>query len=282
MPHVPSRQLLTGPQAHSVAAFNVITLEHAEGIVAGAARAGAPVILQLSQNAIRYHGSPTAIAAGMRAIAAEADGPVSLHLDHITDLDLLHRAPGLGFDSVMYDGATLPFEENLTTTRDATEWAHSHDLWIEAELGEVGGKDGAHAPGVRTDPQDAKSFATDTGVDALAVAVGSSHAMLERTAALDLDLIAQLREAVPVPLVLHGSSGVSDDQISAAARGGMRKINIGTALNIAFTSAVRGKLEQDAALVDPRKYVIAGRDAIADAVEHFAGLVTHGRGAHDA
>lgn len=104
MTHVPSQQLLTGPHARPVAAFNVITLEHAEGIVEGASRAGVPVILQLSQNAIRYHGSAFAIAAGMLAVAQAAEGPVSLHLDHITDLDLLHLAPALGFDSVMYDG----------------------------------------------------------------------------------------------------------------------------------------------------------------------------------
>lgn len=274
MTHVPSRELLTGTQARPVAAFNVITLEHAEGIVVGAARVGAPVILQLSQNAIRYHGSAAAIAAGMLAVAREAEGSVSLHLDHITDLDLLHLAPELGFDSVMYDGAALPFGENVATTAQATAWAHEHGLWIEAELGEVGGKDGAHAPGVRTDPIEAQNFTRATGVDALAVAVGSSHAMLERTAAVDFDLIERLRDAVAAPLVLHGSSGVPDDQIRAAAHAGMRKINIGTALNIAFTGAVRGKLAKDEAVVDPRKYITAGRAAVADAVSHFATLVS--------
>ena len=274
MTHVPSQQLLTGPHARPVAAFNVITLEHAEGIVEGASRAGVPVILQLSQNAIRYHGSAFAIAAGMLAVAQAAEGPVSLHLDHITDLDLLHLAPALGFDSVMYDGSTLPFDENLQTTAQAANWAHGHDLWIEAELGEVGGKDGAHAPGVRTDPGEARDFVGTTGVDALAVAVGSSHAMLERTAAVDLSLIERLRDAVPVPLVLHGSSGVPDDQLRAAARGGMCKINIGTALNVAFTRAVRTKLAEDEALVDPRKYITVGRAAVADAVSHFATLVS--------
>lgn len=274
MTHVPSRRLLTGSQAQSVAAFNVITMEHAQGIVAGAAHIGAPVILQLSQNAIRYHGSASAIAAAMVAVAREAQSPVSLHLDHITDLDLLHLAPELGFDSVMYDGAALPFDENLATTKEAAAWAHEHGLWIEAELGEVGGKDGAHAPGVRTDPHEAHDFVRTTGVDALAVAVGSSHAMLERTAAVDLGLIERLRDAVPVPLVLHGSSGVPDDQLRAAAQAGMRKINIGTALNIAFSGAVRAKLVADEALVDPRKYLSVGRAAVADAVAHFSTLVS--------
>src|SRR5690606_32233572 len=108
-------------------------------------------------------------------------------------------------------------------------------VYVEGELGEVGGKDGAHAPGVRTDPEEARSFVAATGVDALAVAVGSSHAMLDRSAALDLDLISRLHAALPVPLVLHGSSGVADETIVAAVRAGMTKINVSTHLNGFFT-----------------------------------------------
>jgi fructose-bisphosphate aldolase class II len=133
---------------------------------------------------------------------------------------------------------------------------------VEAELGEIGGKDGVHAPGARTRPDEARQFAADTGVDALAVAVGSSHAMTERTAALDLDLIAQLAGAVAVPLVLHGSSGVPDDGIAAAVRAGMSKVNIATHLQGVFTGAVRDRLAADEALVDTRRYLGPARDAM--------------------
>jgi fructose-bisphosphate aldolase class II len=157
----------------------------------------------------------------------------------------------------------------VAATRDAVAWAREHGLWTEAELGEVGGKDGAHAPGVRTDPEAARAFVADTGVDALAVAVGSSHAMTARTAVLDHALIARLREAVPVPLVLHGSSGVPDDELRRAVACGIVKVNIGTALNVAFTGAVRSFLDGNPTTVDPRRYLAPARTATAGTVEHL-------------
>jgi fructose-bisphosphate aldolase class II len=145
-------------------------------------------------------------------------------------------------------------------------------VYIEAELGEVGGKDGAHAPGVRTDPDEARAFVEATGVDSLAVAVGSSHAMLDRSAALDIDLIGRLKSALggigrnggDVPLVLHGSSGVADDVIVRAVQAGMTKINVSTHLNGFFTRAIRETLAADEKLVDSRKYVAPGREAVAE------------------
>ena len=125
-------------------------------------------------------------------------------------------------------------------------------MWIEAEIGEIGGKDGAHAPGTRTRPREAADYAAATGVDALAVAVGSSHAMLTRDAVLDLELIGQIRAAVAVPLVLHGSSGVPDAMLAAAVRAGLTKINIATQLNKEFTAAIRASLAADRAAVDPQ------------------------------
>jgi fructose-bisphosphate aldolase, class II len=169
----------------------------------------------------------------------------------------------------MYDASTLDYDKNVAATRAAREWAHAHGIYLEAELGEIGGKDGAHAPGVRTDPAEAAEFVAATGVDALAVAVGSSHAMTDRTAALDHTLIAELARAVPVPLVLHGSSGVPDAELSQAVRAGMTKINIGTILNVEFTAAVRETLAADAHLVDPRTYLRPARTRIARTVAHL-------------
>ncbi len=264
-----AHELFGDPESGTaVAAFNAITLEHAEAIVTAAEETGAPVVMQLSQNAIAFHRHPEAIAAAMVAVARASSAPVVLHLDHITDAELAFRTLDLGFSSVMFDGATQDYDANVTATRQVAEWGAARGIWVEAELGEIGGKEGAHAPGVRTDPDEAARFVADTGVDSLAVAVGSSHAMTTKSAALDLDLIERIAGRVDVPLVLHGSSGVSDDLLARAADAGMRKINIGTALNIAFTDAVREWLEENDG-VDPRKYIAPGRDAMARTCAHY-------------
>jgi len=154
-----------------------------------------------------------------------------------------------------------------------TAWCHDRGVWVEAELGEIGGKDGVHSPVARTDPDQAAGFVASTGVDALAVAVGSSHAMLTRDAVLDLGLVTRLRRAVGVPLVLHGSSGVPDQALAAAVGAGLTKINIATQLNKVFTAAVRKYLSAEPAVVDPRRYGSAGRDAIAPEVARLLGVL---------
>lgn len=255
-----------------VIAFNVVTLEHAEAIAAGASAAGTACILQLSHNSIRFHRDPAPIMAATVAVARAADVRLAIHLDHITDADLALRAAQLGASSVMFDAGALPYSENVAATADVTRRAHDAGLYVEAELGYVGGKPdapaSAHADGIRTDPTEAISYVAATGVDALAVAVGSSHAMTDKTASLDLDLVSALRDAVDIPLVLHGSSGVPDVELRAAVAAGMVKVNVGTALNIAFTAAVRQTLAATEK-VDPRPYLGAGRDAIAAEVKRL-------------
>ncbi|MFE6523367.1 ketose-bisphosphate aldolase [Streptomyces sp. NPDC057794] len=256
----------------AVASFNIITLEHVEAVVAGAESAHAPVVLQVSENAVRFRGGRLLPLARAAAAAAEhAAVPVALHLDHVQSDALLYQAADAGFSSVMYDAARLPYEENLAATRAAADWAHAHGLWIEAELGQIGGKNGrppldAHAPGARTDPEEARAFVADSGVDALAVAVGSAHAMTTRTAALDHALLKRLSAALDVPLVLHGSSGVPDGELTAAIAGGITKVNIGTALNIALTGALRDFLTDRPEAVDPRGYLTVAREAMTRAV----------------
>ncbi|MFF3454417.1 ketose-bisphosphate aldolase [Streptomyces sp. NPDC002730] len=281
MPLVTTGELVSAAAAdgRGIAAFNVITLEHAEAIAAGAEQAGTPAILQISENAVKFHGGRlSAIAAAAASVAHSSTAPLALHLDHVVSVDLLRSADDEGFSSVMFDASKLPYNENVKATADAVRWGHERGIWIEAELGKVGGKEGeapldAHAPGVRTDPVEAAAYVAATGVDALAVAVGSSHAMTERTAALDHALIGRLRDAVPVPLVLHGSSGVPDAEIRAAVTSGMTKINVGTALNTAFTGAVRAFLETNPQAVDPRKYLVPAREAMTGTVAGFLGLL---------
>lgn len=246
-----------------VGAFNVIQLEHAEAMASGAETANLPVILQISQNAAAYHGSLAPIARATTAVAESAGVPVALHLDHATDRELVHEAVALGFGSVMFDASKLGYADNVRATADIVRYCHTQAVWVEAELGEVGGKDGVHALGARTDPTDAAAFVQATGVDALAVAVGTSHAMLTRDATPDFALISALHDAVPVPLVLHGSSGVSDNDLARAVASGMAKVNIATYLNRVFTRAVRKALDEDPQLIDPRRYLGPGRDAVA-------------------
>ena len=275
MPAVGMREVAWPAMAagRAVGAFNVILLEHAEAVVAGAEAAGAPVVLAVSENCVRYHGGLGALGAACVSLARGASVPVVLHLDHATSPGLVAEAASAGFGSVMFDASSLPYERNVAATAKVTQWCHDRDLWAEAELGEIGGKDGVHSPTARTDPAGAAGYVAATGVDALAVAVGSSHAMLTRDAVLDLDLIAALRAAVPVPLVLHGSSGVPDEGLAAAVGAGMTKINVATQLNKVFTAAVRERLAADAAVADPRRYISAGRDAIAAEVTRLLGVI---------
>ena len=170
--------------------------------------------------------------------------PVALHLDHVTDVALLHAAPDCGFGSVMFDASALDYADNVAATAAAADFCHAHGLWLEGELGAVGGKGGAHAPGVRTDPGEAVRLRRrDPGGHAGRRGrlqprddrpVGAARPRPDRRAA---------RRRVPVPLVLHGSSGVPDDELARAVAGGLVKINIGTALNIAYTAAVRRILD---------------------------------------
>ena len=259
-----------------VGAFNVIGLEHAEAIVAGAELAGAPAVLQISENCVAYHGTLEPIGGACLALARSAAVPIAVHLDHAASAELVRAAADLGLGSVMFDASGLPYQENVRVTAEVAQWCHARGIWVEAELGEIGGKNGVHSPVARTDPGEAAEYVAATGVDALAVAIGSSHAMLTRDAVLDLALIASIRRAVSVPLVLHGSSGVPDRDLAAAVGAGMTKINIATQLNKVFTSAIRDYLSAEPAVVDPRRYGAAGRDAVASEVARLLDLLGAG------
>ena len=275
MPVVAMREII-GPAwsaGRGVAAFNAIGIEHAEAIVAGAEAARAPVVLAISQNCVAYHGSLGPIGRACLSLAEAASVPVAVHLDHATGAGLVAEAAGLGFGSVMFDASALPHADNVRSTAAVARWCRDRDLWVEAELGEIGGKDGVHSATARTDPQDAAGYVAATGVNALAVAVGSSHAMLTRDAVLDNDLIAAIRRALTVPLVLHGSSGVPDAGMAAAVRAGMTKINVATQLNKVYTAAVRRCLAADDLLVDPRRYGAAARQEVAEEVARLLAVI---------
>jgi fructose-bisphosphate aldolase class II len=244
---------------YGLLAGNVILVEHAEALVAAGETVQAPIVLQVSENAVRYHGALSPIGLACRSLAESAGVPVGLHLDHATERSLCEAAANIGFGSVMFDASRLPDDENAARTADVVTWAHDRGLIVEAEIGVVAGKDGRNGPAAPTKPDDARRFVERTGVDALAVQVGSTHGRATRSGSLDLDRITRIREVVSVPLVLHGSSGITDEQLAAGVQRGLVKINVGTRLNVAFTDAIRDRLADDPSVVDPRRYLEVAR-----------------------
>ncbi len=268
--------LVTAAQrdGYGVLAFNVIGLEHAEAIVRGAEAERSPVILQISQNAIAYRfGLLEPLVAACRELAAVADVPVGLHLDHATTRDLCERAIAAGMSSVMFDASADDDAANISQTREIVVLAHEAGIAVEGEIGVVGGKDGAvtTTDGL-TDPVAAAAYVAATGVDLLAVAVGSEHGMTRQTR-LDLPRIAAIRKAVAVPLVLHGSSGVPDDDLAKAVRRGIAKVNMATQLNAAWTGSIRTSLAANLTVTDPRRYGAPAREAMIEVVRAKCRLV---------
>lgn len=253
----------------AVGAFNANTLEQAQAIVLAAQAEQAPAIIQVSHRALTHIGNGSEIqglkyVAAIGKVAAESvTVPVALHLDHGTEWEVL-QAVALGFTSVMFDGDGLPFEENVSITKRLCEAAHSVGACMEAEVGEVPKPDGKEFDEksiALTQPEEAAQFAEATGIDTLAIALGSVHGLTTKHISLDLECLAAIRSHVSIPLVLHGSSGVADNDIAKGIAMGLCKVNVATQLNTAFTGAIRDVLDRDDEIVDPRKYLAPGRSA---------------------
>ena len=266
MPLADSGSLLRRAQAagYAVGAFNIENMEMAQAVVEAAERMNAPVIVQTTPGTTRY--APTAVFAGLvRALADSASVPVALHLDHGDSEELAERAIKAGYTSVMIDGSALPYAQNIALTRRVVDLAAG--LPVEAELGTVGGKEDDHAASARyTDPDQARDFVRQTAVAAFAVAIGTAHGPYQGEPKLDLDRLNAIREAVSVPLVLHGASGLSDDLVRACIRRGICKVNYATELRAAFTGALRRALADDPNAYDPKAYLKPAREAVTDLV----------------
>lgn len=262
-------------RGYAVAAFNANNMEYVQGIIDGAKALNAPVIIQASPGAIKYAGLEYIVGI-VKAAAQAAEVPVVLHLDHGKDLDIVKRCLDLGFTSVMIDGSRLPIEDNIKITKEAAELAHAVGASAEGEIGHVP-EAGTCLTEDRlkehmTKPEDVARFVAETNIDAVAVAVGSVHGMKSQGAELDIERLKSIRRLTKVPLVLHGSSGVTDASIVEAIRHGVRKINVATALNVAFSAAVRSILIDDSNVVDPRKYLGEGRAAVTKVVQEKIAL----------
>jgi fructose-bisphosphate aldolase class II len=258
----------------AVGAFNANTLEQAQAIVLAAQEEMAPAIIQVSHRALTYTGNGNEIQglkymAAIGKIAAESvTVPVALHLDHGTEREVL-QALSLGFTSVMFDGDGLTFEENISITKRLCEAAHSVGACMEAEVGEVPKPDGKEFDETAitlTQPEEAVQFTEATRIDTFAVALGSVHGLTAKQISLDLDRLDEIRDRVSIPLVLHGSSGVSDHDIKQGIAIGLCKVNVATQLNQTFTGLIRDVLDRDGEVVDPRKYLGPARAAQSEIV----------------
>ncbi|MFP3895405.1 MAG: ketose-bisphosphate aldolase [Anaerolineales bacterium] len=256
---------------YAVGAFNANNMEQVQAIVEAAVEERAPVILQVSQGAIRYAGLETA-AALVQVIGGRADVPVALHLDHGTDFAQNVRCLRAGFTSLMFDGSKLPYYENVATTARIAEIAHIVDIPVEAELGRVLQSEDDVTPeeveAAMTDPDQAVDFVARTGCDSLAVAIGSVHAMKEAEAELNIERLKAIHEKVDIPLVLHGSSGVQEESEVAAIQHGIAKINVATMLNQGFVRGLKEGMAEMPDNVDPRKFLAYSRENVKEVVRH--------------
>ncbi|MEW6423135.1 MAG: class II fructose-1,6-bisphosphate aldolase [Bacillota bacterium] len=256
---------------YAVGAFNFSNLEIVQAIVRAAEAEKAPVILQATQGAIRYAGLAYLVALA-RAAAKVASVPLALHLDHGTDANLVAECVRAGFSSVMIDGSRLPLEENIALTRQVVAASRRSGVSVEAELGRISGTEDELSVAERetlfTDPQEARFFVEQTGVDALAVAVGTAHGRYRGEPKLDFERLARISALVPIPLVLHGSSGVPDEAIREAIERGVRKINIDTDIRQTFIGTIRQMLAEKPDEIDPRKILGPAREAAVEVIRH--------------
>ena len=269
MPLVTSKEMLLDAQkrGYAVGAFNCENMEMVKAIIAAAENLRAPLMLQTTPSTIRY-GKLDTIAAMVSAEAKRASVPVCLHLDHGDSFDLAVQAIDAGYTSVMIDGSKLPFEENIAVTAKVADVARAAGIPVEAELGKVGGKEDdleAEAD-TNTDPQQAKEFAERTGVTSLAVAIGTAHGFYVGTPVLDKERLSAIRKLVDIPLVLHGASGLSDEDVRDCVSRGICKVNFATELRKAFTDACRKLAAEDPKAYDPKAFGKAGMAAVTELV----------------
>src|SRR5665647_1820829 len=264
---VPVTELLlqADREGYAVGAFNANNMEIIQAIIAAAEKEHAPVIMQASQGAIKYAGLE--FITGMVKIAAEASKvPVALHLDHGTDFDQVIKCIRSGFSSVMYDGSKLPLEENIAITKKVLEITRAIGVSVEAELGKIGGTEDnvyvSDREAMYTDPEQARYFVEQTGIQSLAIAIGTAHGQYQGDPKLDFERLKKIKDLVKIPIVLHGSSGVSDESVRKAISLGVCKVNIDTNIREAFVGEMRRRMEENPQEIDPRKLLGPARDAV--------------------
>lgn len=266
---VTAKQLMLDAQkgGYAIGAFNVENMEMVQAVVAAAEELKSPVIIQTTPSTLKY-ASPEMFYANVAAAAKAASVPVVMHLDHGSSFQLAMQAFRAGYTSIMIDGSHSPYEENIAVTKAVVDACHPAGVPVEAELGKVGGKedDLDGGDGGYTVPAEAADFVAKTGVDSLAVAIGTAHGVYKGIPKLDVDRLSEIRKVVSIPLVLHGTSGVPDEAVRECIRRGICKVNYATDLRIAFSTGLKAYLAKDPDAFDPKKYNALGREKVKEYV----------------
>ena len=283
-------------EGYAIGAFNVNNMEIIQGIVDAAAEQKSPVILQASSSAIKYAKINYLMKMVEAAVEEHPEIPIAIHLDHGPDFATCKMCVDSGFTSVMFDGSKYDFEENIRLTKEVVDYAHAHGVVVEAELGKLAGIEDdvnvAASDAMYTDPEQAEEFVRRTGVDSLAIAIGTSHGAykFKGEAKLRFDILKQIKERIPnTPIVLHGAStvipelvnmcneyggnipgakGVPDEILHEASISGVSKINVDTDLRLAMTAGIRKVFVDDPSAFDPRKYLTPARELVKQTVSH--------------
>lgn len=263
---VTTKQMLLDAQkgGYAVGAFNVENMEMVQAVIAAAEELDSPVIIQTTPSTLKY-ASPELFLANAKAEAEKAGVPVAMHLDHGNSFGLAMKCFRAGYTSIMIDGSHGTFEENIAVSKAVVDVCHPANIPVEAELGKVGGKEddldgGDNNP--YTDPRQAAEFVEKTGIDFLAVAIGTAHGVYKGIPKLDKERLSAIRQAVSIPLVLHGTSGVPDEDVKDCIERGICKVNYATDLRIAFTKGVKRVMAENSEVFDPKKYNAAGREEV--------------------
>ncbi|MFQ9501844.1 MAG: class II fructose-1,6-bisphosphate aldolase [Clostridia bacterium] len=298
MPLVTTKEMFekSMKEAFAIGAFNVNNMELIQGIVDAAAENNSPVILQASSSAIKYARINYLMKMVEAAVEEHPNIPIAIHLDHGPDFETCKMCVDNGFTSVMFDGSKYDFEENIRLTKEVVDYAHAHGVVVEAELGKLAGIEDdvnvSASDAMYTDPAQAEEFVRRTGVDSLAIAIGTSHGAykFKGEAKLRFDILKQIKERIPnTPIVLHGAStvipklvnmcneyggnipgakGVPDEILHEASISGVSKINVDTDLRLAMTAGIRKVFVEDPSAFDPRKYLIPARELVKETVSH--------------
>ena len=269
---VTTKQLLLDAQkgGYAVGAFNVENMEMVQAVVAAAEELRSPVIMQTTPSTVKY-ANLNYFYENVKVAAQESSVPVVIHLDHGNSFELAMQAYRTGYTSIMIDGSHEGFEDNIALTSAVVKACHPGEVPIEAELGKVGGKeddlDGGEGDPY-TNPQEAAEFVERTGIDSLAVAIGTAHGVYKGVPKLDFSRLSEIRKAVSIPLVLHGTSGVPDEDVGECIKRGICKVNYATDLRIAFTKGINQVLKENPDTIDPKKYNAKGREEVRKYVMH--------------
>lgn len=270
MPLVSSKELIEKARDHkkAIAAFNIHNLETIQAVVEGATELNSPVMIATTPGTLRHAGIEN-VAAIVKALALKTHIPIALHMDHCPSFDTIVSCIQNGYTSVMIDGAHHDYAENVDLVKSVVKMAHAVGMQVEGEIGKIGGVEDDlfvnEADAAFTVPDEAKRFAEDTGIDTIAVAIGTAHGMYKGEPKLDFERIEKIGGLVDIPLVLHGASGVPDDSVKKAIALGMAKVNIATELKNPMVAAIRKSLE-DPKQNDPRNYMGAAREAVKEVV----------------